>query len=231
MSELYETLLANQNLVFNYAAHYNRLKKSAKKFNLQTLPSQTTLLEQIKSKLKNQTTESRVRIDLTKNSCQVSIKPIISASSSKLITINQVRPNPTTKNSDRKIEDQALYEAQQNDCLDAIFTSSSQILKEGSITNIFFVRDNHLFTAKSGVLPGTTRKIVLQIAKKLEIPTNFKSIKVNQLDQVQEIFVTNSIKGIVPITQINRYKLAKNPITTILLKEFQAYRQDQNNWH
>ena len=62
-------------------------------------------------------------------------------------------------------------------------------------------------------------ELIIQTAKKLGIKIKYRNINTNEISNFEEIFITNAIKGIVPIFQIDNHKLSpKNPITKKLLK-------------
>lgn len=74
--------------------------------------------------------------------------------------------------------------------------------------NLFVVVDGLLRTPQlsSGCLDGVMRKQIIRISKKLGITCVEEKISPFDLHQVQEIFMTNSIVGIQPISSFRRTK-------------------------
>jgi D-alanine transaminase len=92
---------------------------------------------------------------------------------------------------------------------------------EGSHSNFFCVKNNTVITPpiSNEILPGITRKVVLEMCRQLKIKTNER--KVNELDSCSELFLTSTTSEIKPITQIEERKLnGPGKITSSLISEF-----------
>ncbi len=87
-------------------------------------------------------------------------------------------------------------------CDEAIFLNEQGYLAEGSTTNVFLVSNGELITPsfETGVLPGITREVVLEIVRTLNIKTTEKAVELNELVEAKEAFVTNSILELMPLT-------------------------------
>ena len=87
-------------------------------------------------------------------------------------------------------------------CDEAILLNEQGCLTEGSITNIFVVSNRELITPslESGVLPGITREVVLEIARAANIITLEGQVALEELIEAEEAFVTNSIMELMPLT-------------------------------
>jgi len=87
---------------------------------------------------------------------------------------------------------------------EAILIDGQGLVTEGSRSNIFWTDGNHLFTRESGVLPGITRKALIQLKQSRVL---FESISLSELCQKKEVFLCNSILGIVPIIGIDQFQI------------------------
>lgn len=98
----------------------------------------------------------------------------------------------------------ASQHAQSEGWDDAILFSGDQIA-ETSAANIFFFSQKKLYTPplSSGCLAGVMREKILELAQSLKIDVDERPIRWKVLLQADEIFLTNAIKGIMPVTQIN----------------------------
>ena len=78
--------------------------------------------------------------------------------------------------------------------------------------NLFIVEDGKLRTPPitSGCLDGIMRKQIIRIAKKLEISCEEEPISPFDLQRVQELFMTNSIVGIQPVSSYRRTTYEKH---------------------
>ena len=77
-------------------------------------------------------------------------------------------------------------------------------LAEGIVSNIFFVKNGILYTPDvgTGILPGITRAVVLELADELGIPAREGRYGWEDLQQADEIFTTGSVQEIMPITRL-----------------------------
>jgi len=94
---------------------------------------------------------------------------------------------------------------------DALFVGLDGEILEGSVSNIFLVVRGKLVTPKlAGILPGVTRKVVLELAKVQE-----RTVKLAELRTADEVFLTNAVIEVLPIGK-------PGPVTTRLAE---AYRE------
>jgi len=79
------------------------------------------------------------------------------------------------------------------------------VVTEGAASNVFAVVNKTIVTPKNSnfLLPGITRDIVIEIAEKNSFPCEQKNITKNELLSAEEIFLTSSGKGVMPVTRIN----------------------------
>jgi branched-chain amino acid aminotransferase len=81
-------------------------------------------------------------------------------------------------------------------------------IAEGGGSNVFFVQGGRLITpsADSGIIPGITREVVLNMAKGIGIKTDEKAVSVNALKKSDEVFLTNAIIEIMPVVTVDDEK-------------------------
>lgn len=82
-----------------------------------------------------------------------------------------------------------------------IVNRAGEIL-EGISSNFFAVLNGVLRTAGEGVLEGVTRRIVLQEAASIK-PIDYHPVRVGDLPQVTEAFITSSSREVMPVIQID----------------------------
>ncbi|MBC7783724.1 MAG: aminotransferase class IV family protein [Burkholderiales bacterium] len=116
----------------------------------------------------------------------------------------------------------ALREANRRGAGEALWFNVHNFLQSGCISNVFIVRDQTLITPptnedlrdadiktatpypRSNVLPGTTRGAVFEIAADEGIAVRIGPITINELLAAEEVFVTNSVMGVMPVCRIER---------------------------
>lgn len=108
---------------------------------------------------------------------------------------------------------------------DAILLNRSGHVAESTSANIFWIRKGKLYTIplSAGCLDGLTRKHILGLAQENKIPAFERNVRLADLLRAEEIFVTSSIKLILPIVSIKAdrvYKYKVGPLTRRLKRLF-----------
>ena len=90
---------------------------------------------------------------------------------------------------------------------EAILLNTALKVADGAITNIFMVKSSNIYTPPiaDGALPGVVRRILLEELK-TKFPIREKSITYDELLSADEVFLTNALMGIQPLSQINNKK-------------------------
>lgn len=97
---------------------------------------------------------------------------------------------------------------------------------EGSRTNLFLVRDGVLVTPglDGPIVPGVMRALVLELADGAGIATREAAPTLSELDGADEAFLTNAVRGIVPVGRTPGGALnAPGPVTTRLRTLLDAF--------
>ena len=193
--------------------------------------------------------EARVRVVMTKQGqVYVALEPLkpLSAGVYKIgvraETTEIHRNNPRLKStafigaseSERKhIAQEGIFEA--------LLVKNRRIL-EGMTSNFFYVLRSErneerplrrmqtgreiLFTAERDILLGVTRKTVIHLARGRGLEVRYQSLKLNQLSDVTEAFITSSSRGVVPVIQINEIPIGQGrpgQITRMLMNAYDRY--------
>lgn len=87
---------------------------------------------------------------------------------------------------------------------EALFLNCSGNLAEGSVSNVFLVKDGRVITpeAQSGLLPGITRRRVMDVCAGAGIPLEERAVDPEELYLASECFITNSLMGVMPVTAL-----------------------------
>lgn len=102
----------------------------------------------------------------------------------------------------------ARQKAKESNVAETIFVRNGRIT-EGTHTNFFGVKDGFLYTAplSNFILPGITRKVVIEICKKINIPVKEIYIKKNNIKNFNEFFLTSTTMDVTPVIKINNLKI------------------------
>lgn len=111
-------------------------------------------------------------------------------------------------------------------------------LAEGIVSNLFFRSGERLCTPalETGILPGITRERVMTLAAAMGQPVEEGLYSWYDLVQADEIWLTNSIQELVPVTSLasadGRNAMSKGRIGPWTLRLLEAYRTDtEGNAH
>ena len=112
--------------------------------------------------------------------------------------------------------------AQENELDNCILLNDNKLVTEFLNGNIFIVNDNIIKTPKlsTGCLNGVMRKKIIELIKKVpKYEIQEKDFSPYELVSSDEIWVTNSISGIIPVTEYRRKSFTNN-IGTIITSYF-----------
>jgi len=245
---LYETIRAYQGKPFRLDNHIARMRYSAEKLGIPLKPAE--IRQAVKDTIKvNGFADTRIRITvsigegtITPNlaSCteptvavlvtdyhppapekyQNGFKVIISS-----IRRNSHSPVTYMKSANTMEAMLARQEARNKDKDEALFLNEKGFLTEASGSNIFLVKDGILITPRfeTGILPGVTRVVVFEVANQLGIKVREKNVRLDELLQADEAFITNSLIEIVPVTEVSGKQIGTGkpgPITKRLAKAY-----------
>jgi len=126
----------------------------------------------------------------------------------------------------------ALNLAHQKRAAEALWFTTDNRLAEGCISNVFLVKDSVLYTPpiRTPVLAGVARKTVCEIALKNSIEFVEKDLYINDLLEANEIFLTNVIMQVMPITKIEKHAIGEGkvgPMTKKLQKYFDEFIKNE----
>jgi branched-chain amino acid aminotransferase len=131
----------------------------------------------------------------------------------------------TLKTTNKIINITASIYAKENDLQNCLLLNEDKNVVEAVQGNVFMLMDNKLITPpiSEGCLNGIMRKQILAIVKKMDnIEVVEGTISPFDLQKADELFITNVIKGIQPITKYRKkeYKTAFSQKVLNLLNDF-----------
>ncbi len=131
----------------------------------------------------------------------------------------------TLKTTNKVINITASIYAKENDLQNCLLLNEDKNVVEAVQGNVFMLMDNKLITPpiSEGCLNGIMRKQILALAKKMDkIEVVEEAISPFDLQKANELFITNVIKGIQPITKYRKkeYKTAFSQKVLNLLNDF-----------
>ena len=251
---VYEVINTRKNRPCLLQEHLKRLYRSAKEIDL-TIPFDNTWFkEQIdKTLLDAANKESYVRIVVTRGVGDINIDPSSCHLPLVLIYVTpaHIYPaelyenginlaiveiqrnsrkalNPNVKTGNYLNNVLAKIESGRLGAHDALMLNSSGYLTESSTSNFFFVRDSTLMTPSidCGILAGITRDVVLRLGGENGFRVEEGTWPVEVLDCADEMFLTGSVKHIMPVTRLDKRIIGNGktgPITRSLTFLYETF--------
>ena len=114
------------------------------------------------------------------------------------------RRNPNAKmmdaelrrNNQRAIENKKVYET--------LLVNHEGLVTEGSSSNVFFVRNDEILTPPlEDVLPGVTRKHIMDICYENKIKIREDKIQARSLVVMEAVFISGTSKKVLPVKKID----------------------------
>ncbi len=230
---------------FHLESHLKRLKHSAESIGLELPRSIEEISGIIKTTLKkNGHKESNVRIVVTGGRTDdfmmpsgnprllVMVTPLHTypkrwyVNGVKIITIPIERMIPGAKSINYLSAIMALKKAFEKGAVEAVYTDRSGNFREGTTSNFFAFMNGKLVTpGTEEILPGITRQVILELAKK-DFEIEIREISLENLSSIREAFISASNKEIVPVVKINDQTLGDGKpgeSTQRIMKRFSDY--------
>ena len=225
---IFETMRAYNGRIFLLQRHVERLLEAATELKIDTGLSSAGLEEACRATLTaNGLKEARLRLTVSRG--EAGPFPGVSKKPTVVITAAGYSPPPPEKyeNGFRaalaaypRLSQPPLYKLKTTSYLanilarldaetagldEAIFLNECGHLTEGSASNIFLVRPSGGLATPSpdsGLLPGVTRRAVLELADEMRIASAEGQVRIADLEHFSEAFLTNSTMEIMPLVSV-----------------------------
>ena len=131
------------------------------------------------------------------------------------LKVSQVRRNEFAPSSRLKtlsyIDGIAAAREVAGDADDALMLNTRGHVASSTVANIFLIQGSELITPAlaQGILPGITRRVLLDNAKKMGFAPIEKTVSLEDLFRADAVFLCNSLRFVRPVTQLNGEPLGK----------------------
>lgn len=255
---IFETLQIYNKHIFQFHEHMDRFFESARQIYLEVPLIRSVIEKAIRILLdQNGLEDAIVRIMLTRGEGAIGIDIEQCPTPTFLITAYPKNPLAAKHyqngvalvlSSHRKIPPQCLdsniksgnylpmiiarEEAKRRGAFDALFLNIEGYITECTTSNLFIVKEGRFLTPdfSCGILPGVTRKTVMQLAEALHKEAFETFLAPEDLVHAEEAFICNSVFEILPVTAYEKKPIAHGrpgKLTQSLIQEFQTYVRHQ----
>ena len=250
---IYETMRVYDGVTFMLDEHLRRLYRSASIIGL-SIPFDVDSLKAYvyDTLIANSLKDAFVRLTISRGHGPIGLDPDLCPSPTVVIIAQEMKDYPksfyekgisviiaeTKRNFREALNPQikslnflnnilAKIEAKKKGAYDAIMLNVYGKLAEGTISNIFFFKDNVICTPSTecGILDGITRGIVIEIAMRYGLIVKEGEFTMEDLYSAEEVFITNTTLEVMPVSKVDDKEYIVGDITKLLHK---AYREEVN---
>jgi branched-chain amino acid aminotransferase len=228
---IYETLRAYDGIVFLLDQHIDRLFRSASMIALKIKKTPDAVKKAVYKTLSaNRLKEAVIRITVSRGPGPTGLDPALCTDPTFVIIAREFVHYPnmyykkgvrialvdTKRNFKDALNPQikslnflnnilAIIEAKKKDAYEAIMKNYRGYIAEGTISNIFFIKDRVLCTPglDVGILDGITRRIILETARDAGMQVIEGRFKKDDLYNADEMFISNTTMEVMPVSEID----------------------------
>ena len=245
---VYEVILFNNGVFYDFDAHINRLFNSLKSIEIDFSYTKKTIELIVKNLIRlNRVTFGSVYIQVSRGVAErnhtydnLKVKPILTIITSKkhnttnaiikgvkAITIRDNRwSRPDIKTTQLLPNVLAKTIANKQGAYESIFIDDEGYVTEGSSSNIWIINNkNEIITRNidGKILSGITRKTVAEFAKLNDLKVLEKKFSKEDMFKAKEVFLTSASSFVTPINEIDEIKVNNGIIGQLSVKLKKLY--------
>src|SRR5450432_614621 len=249
---VFEALRTHHGRLTLLDAHLNRLERSARQvFIALPVPLSTLRAEVFEAVRAHGGSECYVRLMLTRGTASaLGLDPELAENPCRVVLVSRLKVPPrevyergidaitfrverasdalsvaSAKIGNYLASVLAMRKARELGASEALLEDAHGSILEGSTSNVFAVFAGTLVTPpeSAAILPGITRARVLEVAREAGIALELRAISQRELAHADEVFITSSIREVVPITKLDGQPVGSGtpgPVARELLRRF-----------
>ena len=251
---VYEVILYNQGVFYDFDEHINRLFRSLHSIDIQFSISKKTIELIVKNIIRlNKISFGSVYIQVSRGIADrnhtfnnLNIKPILTIITSKkhnninndiigvkAITVRDNRwARPDIKTTQLLPNVLAKTKANKQGAYESIFIDDEDYVTEGSSSNIWIInKDNEIITRSidGKILSGITRKTIAKFSKLNDLTVIENKFSKDEMLNAKEVFLTSASSFVTPITEIDNVKINEGVVGEMSIKLKTLYFKNFEN--
>lgn len=239
---IYEVIRVIDGIPLYLEEHLNRLRKSAKLFNLIISRTDKELTEEVMKLIEiNRSYNLNIKILCYGRGTEIediyvyfidSFYPTKAMYREGIHTIfyKTEREHPNAKTSNYKLRERINQSLRERNAYEALLINDEGYITEGSRSNVFFIKKEKLFTPPSNkVLLGITRTKIIELCKLHNIDVIEKEISIDSLEQYEGAFITGTSVNVLPIRNMDNIQLNSSK-NDIIIKVMDIYKRDKKDY-
>ena len=245
---VYEVILYNEGVFYDFDAHINRLFNSLKSIEIEFSFTKKTIELIVKNLIRlNRVTFGSVYIQVSRGVAErnhtydnLKIKPVLTIITSKkhnttnadikcvkAVTVRDNRwSRPDIKTTQLLPNVLAKTMANKQGAYESIFIDDQGYVTEGSSSNIWIINYNNEIITRNidgKILSGITRKTVAEFAKLNDLKVIEKKFSKEDMIKAKEVFLTSASSFVTPINEIDEVKINNGEVGQLSVKLKKLY--------
>ena len=244
---LFETCLVVDQKLLLAEAHFQRLEKGAKRLKIVPVSRSVWIKEIAKAVVMAKLDRAVVKIILSRGETSRGYGYDKSITPTRIIIISKAPDLPNDYSlslcNSGYATNQLLSEIKHCNRLEQILARTHLKTQECIMLDpqaqVISATQGNIFAFKNGVLltpglsecgiEGTRRQVIIELARGLGISVEICRLSMAELLACDELFISNSVMGIKPVSQINEQKYSQHQLTTQLQNAFNEYLLKPDN--
>ena len=250
---VFEGIRTYDGLIFRLKEHIDRLYKSADAIELKIPMTKIDMIGAVITTLKaNKLKDAYIRLVVTRGVGDLGLDPRKCSRPTIFIITDKITLYPkefyekgleivtatTKRNSPQALDARikslnylnnilAKIDAIKSGTDEAIMLTHDDYVAECTGDNIFIVSGCELLTppADIGALEGITRGAVISLAKNMDMPVYEKLLKMEDVYNASEVFLTGTAAEIIPVVKIDERRIADGKPGKITLRLMQEFKK------
>ena len=143
------------------------------------------------------------------------------------------RTNPNAKIMQPKLKERVDRIFAEKNPYEVILVHSDGYITEGSRSTIFMIHNGTVYTApEADVLPGITRKYVLQACRDLSVPLVETRVETGRLPAMDAVFIAGTSPKVLPVSLVDEYRFdSGNETVRKIMKKYDEYTRITPKYH
>ena len=233
--------------------HYHRLLNSAKIMNYLISFSEEELKSVIDELIsRNNLDDAYIRITLTRGQSKIGFGKSISDNQTIFIIAKEHKPldenlykngvklavADTRRNAPEAVNPQiksisnlnsllGKLEIKKKEVFEVVMLNSKDIVTECAAANIFWVKDQNVFTpdVTTGLLEGVTRSSIIEICEENGIELKTGHFTMAHILAADEVFISSTSLEVMPVKQIDKQKISDGNVGPMTKEIHQKFRE------
>jgi 4-amino-4-deoxychorismate lyase len=222
---LFETLRMSAGCLEFADRHWRRLQTGCERLGI-AFPGQTIIENDI-IKLVEQQQDAVIKVIITRGQGGRGYRPTPDLQPTRIVSMHPVPLQPATEGVAVRLSqtrlsinprlagikhlnrlEQVLARQEWSDpgVYESLMFDTAGRLVCGTMSNVFFRAGDRYLTpsVEQCGIAGVTRSVILDILESRNMPVQVDTIKIDDIEQVDEMFLCNSVFGIIPVRELER---------------------------